>query len=49
VELGAGADGEGHPFVGGVRASRQLGDLGDQRRRQVVDDEPAEVLEVVGG
>ena len=39
------ADDEGHPLGLGPRAADQLGHLGDERRRQVVDDEPAEVLE----
>ena len=47
-QVAAGADDEGHAF--GRRAGRlgQVGHLHDQRRRQVVDDEPAEVLERVG-
>src|SRR5207249_411842 len=48
VEVGARADDERDPLGLRARALDEVGDLADQRRRQVVDDEPAEVLERVG-
>jgi hypothetical protein len=48
VLVGARADDQRHPPDRRARHLRQLDDLGDQAGRQVVDDEPAEVLEVVG-
>ena len=46
LELAAGpADDERHPLGLGPRRGDQLGHLGDERRRHVVDHEPADVLE----
>ena len=43
------ADHEGHPLDLGPGPSTSSDHLRDQRRRHVVDDEPAEVLEVAAG
>ena len=43
--LGVPADDQHHPVRGRPWRRDELGDLGDQGGRQVVDDEPAEVLE----
>ena len=50
VLQGAGADvgPEGVAGRGPARGPGQLGHLGDEQRRQVVDDEEAEVFEDVG-
>ena len=39
------ADDERDPVAAGAGTADEAGDVGDQRDRQVVDDEPAEVLE----
>ena len=45
----AGAHHEGQPLRGRAIGAAQLDELLDERDGQVVDDEPAEILEVVGG
>ena len=49
VAIGTGADDQRDALVRRSRAGRQLGDLRNQRRRKIVDDEPALIVERLSG